>query len=240
MIEARNITIWHTPAHPILQDASFTLQRGELVALLGRNGAGKSTLMRAIAALQPIRGGEIVIDGELCSRLTEQQRALLVAIVTTDRIRIPGLSCFDLVALGRTPHTNWIGSLSDYDREVVEASLAQVDASHLTHIDCDTLSDGELQRIMIARALAQQTPIIMLDEPTAFLDMPSRHQLLQLLQHLAHTQQKCIIYSSHELSLALKASDRVAIIHPPQLLIHTPQQVRQQQIIAKVFGITDE
>ncbi len=239
MIEAKSITIAHDPNNPILADASFTIGRGELVALLGRNGAGKSTLMRAIAALQPLRSGSISIDGQSVDSLTEQQRALLVAIVTTERIRIPNLSCHSLVSLGRTPHTNWFGELSALDNQIVEESLAKVGASHLASASCDSLSDGELQRVMIARALAQQTPILMLDEPTAFLDMPSRYQLLELLRSLAHNEQKTIIFSTHELNLAIDSADRIAIVDPPQIHINTPQEVVDNDLIPQIFNINN-
>jgi iron complex transport system ATP-binding protein len=161
--------------------------------------------------------------------------ATLVAFVTTDKVRIANLRCRDVVALGRAPYTNWIGRMQQQDNEIVEQSLAAVGMSDYADKTMDRMSDGECQRIMIARALAQQTPIILLDEPTAFLDMPNRYELCTLLRKLAHEENKCILFSTHELDIALELCDSVALISPPQLHILPTQDMVRSGHIERLF-----
>lgn len=219
----------------LLEGASATFERGSLTALLGRNGAGKSTLLRAVAALGKIESGVIMLGGEDVKMLDAEQIARRISFVTTDKVRIPNLTCEDVVALGRAPYTNWIGRMQDIDREIVAEALAAVGMGDFAHKTMDAMSDGECQRVMIARALAQQTPIILLDEPTAFLDLPTRHQICSLLRRLAHDEGKTILFSTHDLDIALSQCDMAAIIDSPRL-IHKPMgDVREE--ITRIFGI---
>ncbi len=200
------------PHRTLLTGASAEFSSGELVALLGRNGSGKSTLLRSIAGLeQPLRG-EVLIGGENIFTMTPLQRASTVSFVTTERRRVVNLLSEDLVALGRAPYTSWLGRMRDEDRDIVAHSLSLVGMSHMARRSVERLSDGELQRVMIARALAQQTEVILLDEPTAFLDMPSRYELVELLTELTHGQGKSIIFSTHELDIAEEYCDAIALI----------------------------
>lgn len=201
----------------LLQHASATIPAGELVALVGRNGTGKSTLLRAIAGLGERLGGEIRLDGHSLETLSPQQLATTVSFVTTERVRIPNLRCEDVVALGRAPYTNWIGRVQEQDKAIVERSLELVGMAAFAGKTMDRMSDGECQRVMIARALAQDTPIILLDEPTSFLDLPNRYELCTLLRRLAHDHRKCILFSTHELDIALSLCDSIALIDPPVL-----------------------
>lgn len=201
----------------LLQHASATIPAGELVALVGRNGTGKSTLLRAIAGLGERLGGEIRLDGHSLETLLPQQLATTVSFVTTERVRIPNLRCEDVVALGRAPYTNWIGRVQEQDKAIVERSLELVGMAAFAEKTMDRMSDGECQRVMIARALAQDTPIILLDEPTSFLDLPNRYELCTLLRQLAHDHRKCILFSTHELDIALSLCDSIALIDPPVL-----------------------
>ena len=157
----------------LLRDADAVLPQGSITALIGRNGTGKSTLLRAIAGLGTATG-EIRLCGKPLAALTALQRASTVSFVTTDKIRIANLACEDVVALGRAPYTNWIGRMQQADRDIVSRSLSLVGMSSFARKTMDRMSDGECQRILIARALAQDTPVILLDEPTAFLDLPNR------------------------------------------------------------------
>ncbi len=238
MISATSLSIGYAAERLLLQDASFSIPSGSVVALLGRNGAGKSTLMRTIAGLQKPLSGSINIENHNIANLDETQRAMLVSLVTTERIRIPNLSCTTLVALGRSPHTNWLGTLTAEDAAIIDRAIERVGMSHLAHKSCDTLSDGELQRIMIARALAQQTPIILLDEPTAFLDMPSRYQLLALLAEIAHQENKTILLSTHELNLATDHCDAIALVDAPNIHILPAREPSTKQIIADTFSLS--
>ena len=201
----------------LLDRVSADLPDSALTALLGRNGTGKSTLLRAIAGLGPSASGSIRLCGRELHGLTQRQRARTVGFVATDKVRIANLTCEEVVALGRAPYTDWIGRLSGGDREIVRHALRLTGMESFGAKTMDTLSDGECQRIMIARALAQDTPVILLDEPTAFLDLPNRYELCTLLRRLAREQHKCILFSTHELDIALSLCDGVALIDPPAL-----------------------
>ena len=191
----------------ILRDVSLHLGKGELCALVGRNGAGKSTLLRALTS-----NNSTFIDGTPLGKLSPEKMAQMVAIVTTERIRIENLLIEDLVAMGRAPYTNWVGHLQDIDRQIVSKAIEMVGLAEFAKRETSSLSDGELQRAMIARAIAQQTPVILLDEPTAFLDIPTRFEVCRLLADLAHKEGKCILFSTHDLDSAMPVCDSVAII----------------------------
>lgn len=215
----------------LISDLTAEIGAGQLTALVGRNGTGKSTLLRAIAGLGEVLDGQITISDEALPTLSAERMARLVAFVTTDKVRIANLRCSDVVALGRAPYTNWIGRMQQADQKIVEESLAAVGMSDYANKTMDKMSDGECQRIMIARALAQQTPIILLDEPTAFLDMPNRYELCTLLRRLAHEEGKCILFSTHELDIAVSLCDSIALIAPPQLhIMPTADMVRSGHI----------
>ena len=206
MIRLENISLSYG-SRTILRDVSLHLGKGELCALVGCNGAGKSTLLRALTSNE-----KSLIGGASLAKLSPEKLAQMVAIVTTERIRIENLSVEDLVAMGRAPYTNWVGHLQDIDRQIVGEAIEKVGLADFAKRDSSTLSDGELQRAMIARAIAQQTPIILLDEPTAFLDIPTRFEVCRLLAELAHNEGKTILFSTHDLDSALPVCDSFAII----------------------------
>ena len=206
MIRLDNISLSYG-SRTILRDVSLHLGKGELCALVGRNGAGKSTLLRALTS-----NNSTLIDGTPLGKLSPEKMAQMVAIVTTERIRIEKLLVEDLVAMGRAPYTNWVGHLQDIDRQIVREAIEMVGLADFAKRETSSLSDGELQRAMIARAIAQQTPVILLDEPTAFLDIPTRFEVCRLLANLAHKEGKCILFSTHDLDSAMPVCDSVAII----------------------------
>ena len=206
MIRLDNISLSYG-SRTILRDVSLHLGKGELCALVGRNGAGKSTLLRALTS-----NNSTLIDGTPLGKLSPEKMAQSVAIVTTERIRIENLLVEDLVAMGRAPYTNWVGHLQDIDRQIVREAIEMVGLAEFAKRETSSLSDGELQRAMIARAIAQQTPVILLDEPTAFLDIPTRFEVCRLLADLAHKEGKCILFSTHDLDSAMPVCDSVAII----------------------------
>ena len=236
MIRLENISLGYG-ARRLLEGVTTRFEAGTLTALIGRNGAGKSTLLRTLAGLEPLQAGAITIGGTPIAELDGAEAARRVAFVATDKVRIANLPCEDLVALGRAPYTNWIGRLQDVDREIVADALAKVGMSDFAHKTMDRMSDGECQRVMIARALAQQTPVILLDEPTAFLDMPNRYELCRLLQRLAHDEQKAIIFSTHELDIASKMCDSIALIDTPHLLHQSAAEMAANGAIERLFGI---
>lgn len=211
MIHLDNISLSYG-SRTILRDASLHLVAGELCALVGRNGAGKSTLLKALTSR-----GDVRIAGAPLAELSAEKRAQTVAIVTTERIRIENLRVEELVAMGRAPYTNWMGHLQDIDREIVGKAIEAVGMSSFVGRDTSSLSDGELQRVMIARAIAQQTPIILLDEPTAFLDIPTRFEVCRLLADLAHKEGKTVLFSTHDIDAAIPVCDSFAIIEQERL-----------------------
>lgn len=216
MIELHEFSIGYGE-RTLLRKVNATIEKGELTTLIGRNGTGKSTLLRAIAGLNRRYTGEILLGGRNISRMKAPERARTLAFVTTGRTRIANLRCEDVVSIGRAPYTNWIGRMQETDREIVMRSLASVGMEAYATRTMDKISDGECQRIMIARALAQDTPVILLDEPTSFLDLPNRYELCTLLARLAHDEGKCILFSTHELDIALSLADAIALIDTPRL-----------------------
>lgn len=220
MIELRNITLAFG-SNKLISDASARFSRGNMVALLGRNGTGKSTLLRAIAGLGKVEMGDIIIDGNIITSLSATERAERIAFVNTERVDVDALTVRELVGIGRSPYTNWIGRLTTEDSKIVEHAMEVTGVMKFAERRVNTLSDGEAQRAMIARALAQDTPIILLDEPTSFLDLPNRYELCRLLGDLAHKENKCVIFSTHELDIALSLADSIALVDTPRL-VHMP------------------
>jgi len=196
----------------IQPDLQLKLRAGELVCLIGPNGSGKSTLLRTLAGLQKPLSGKTLIDGDDAAKLSQRQKALLTALVLTERVDIENATVYNIVSLGRHPHTPWWGNTTEKEDEFIHEMIEMVHLKHKTNSYLNELSDGERQRVMIAKALAQDTPIILLDEPTAHLDLPNRVEIMLLLHKLAHNTQKAILLSTHELDLALQAADRIWLI----------------------------
>nr|WP_255447783.1 ABC transporter ATP-binding protein [Ancylomarina sp. 16SWW S1-10-2] len=191
----------------MLSGLNLTIRRGELVCLLGPNGSGKSTLMRTIAGLQSPLKGRTLVEGIPIKERNFSEIARLLSIVLTERLQVGNLSVYHIVSLGRHPYTSWMGRLSDKDESMIRWALEQVGLWQYANKFINQLSDGERQRVMIAKALAQDTPLIMLDEPTAHLDLPNRVEIMHLLRSLAKETDKAILLSTHELDLALQAAD---------------------------------
>lgn len=196
----------------LLKDLNLSLEKGKLVALLGQNGAGKSTLLRALTCDERPLAGSIEVNGRNLLEMSQKDRSRLIGLVSTERIQAGALTVTELVGLGRQPHTGFLGRLDDEDREIVRQAM--VDAGIIGKADeyVASLSDGERQKAMIAKALAQQTPIIILDEPTAFLDVASRIETMRLLQTLAHDRGKAVLLSSHDVSQSLMLADELWLI----------------------------
>ena len=200
---------------------SATLERGKLTCLLGRNGTGKSTLLRTLAGLQPPLNPQLSTVNCQLSTVNSQPS---VALVLTQRPDLRNLTAEEVVGLGRTPHTNFWGTLRADDRRIVAESLQLVGIETLANRPFETLSDGEQQKVMIAKALAQQTPMIFLDEPTAFLDFISRRELFTLLKRLAHDNGKAILLTTHDLALAEEFADTTWLLDDGELQISRPQK----------------
>ena len=195
-------------------DINVSLRAGQFVCLLGPNGAGKSTLIRTLAGMQEPLAGEILLDGTPLQVWSARERAQRMSLVLTQRVAAGMMPVAALVALGRQPFTNWTGMLTHRDNEVVHQALRDVGIVDLAHRPICELSDGERQKVMIARALAQKPQVMILDEATAFLDLPRRVELMQLLQKLAAEGGRAILLSTHDLDLALRHADRLWILPP--------------------------
>ena len=229
MITLTSLTIGYQQKNnrkTVAQDINASILSGELTCLIGPNGVGKSTLLRTLSAFQPPLSGEISLDGKQLSQLSDRQLSRLIGVVLTSKHDVQNMTVFELVSLGRSPYTGFWGRLSDDDRAVVKESIRLVGIEQLSERMVQTLSDGERQKMMIAKALAQQTPVIYLDEPTAFLDYPSKVDMLQLLHRLAHQTDKTIFLSTHDLELALQLADRLWLMQPGrELSVGTPDEL---------------
>ncbi len=216
LLTAEDLTVGYllrkNAPRPVAGPLRLALRPGELVCLLGPNGAGKSTLLRTLAGLQAPLAGRLAVGGVPLAGLGAAARARQISIVLTDRSDAATLTVRELVALGRHPHTGWLGALTAHDHDQVRAALAATGTTAFAHRPVGELSDGERQKVMLARALAQDTPVVLLDEPTAHLDLPNRVALMRLLHRLARATGKAVLLSTHELDLALQAADRVWLL----------------------------
>lgn len=201
-----------------------------MVCMLGPNGCGKSTLLRTLAGLQPALAGEYNLAG-----LTRQQLAQRLALVLTERVSLESVSVHDVVAMGRFPYTSFLGGLSAEDEAQIAQALQEVAMEKYRETAFNALSDGEKQRVLIAKALAQHTPIILLDEPTAHLDLPNRISVLQLLHRLAQDEHKTVLVSTHELDLALRISDRILLMSPSGIALDTADGLREKDAFREAF-----
>lgn len=235
MIELRNISLGFGERR-LITSATTRFECGKITALLGRNGTGKSTLLRTIASLQQPLDGEVFVGGDSTAMLSSQGLSRRLSFVNTERVDVEALSVYEIVSIGRSPYTDWMGRLDNEDEAMVRRSIALAGVEHLTNRYVDTLSDGECQRVMIARALAQDTPAILLDEPTSFLDLPNRYELCRLLRELAHNENKCIIFSTHELDIALSLSDSIALVDTPQLVHLATDEMIHSGNIERLFN----
>ena len=229
----------------VQSNLTFSLQQGEMVCMLGPNGCGKSTLLRTLAGLQPALGGEIKPNPD--PSLKGREAAKQMALVLTERLSMDNTTVHDVVAMGRYPYTSFLGGLTDEDERIIAESLEKVgfqssdvrsQNSEVAKTFFNAHSDGEKQRILIAKALAQQTPIILLDEPTAHLDLPHRILVLRLLRQLAHEQGKTVLISTHELDLALALSDRILLMSPGKGgQLDTADALKESDAFTRAFGM---
>lgn len=240
MIELKDLTIGYTGKKQqttiIASDINATIESGQLTCLLGHNGVGKSTLLKTLTAFLPKLSGQIVIDGKDIESYTEKQLARKIGVVLTERTSVQDMTVADLVALGRSPYTGFWGRLDDEDKEMVVRAMRLAGIENLSHRYVDTLSDGERQRAMIAKALAQDTPLICLDEPTSFLDFQSKVEMLRLLRRLSNDNGKTIFLSTHDVELALQMADNLWLMEQGHKLnIGTPRQLADNGSLSRFF-----
>lgn len=249
----KNLSIGYTQKgneKVVAQGLNAAINSGELTCLLGCNGVGKSTLLRTLSAFQPALGGDILLNADQTSELssltsfTDKQLSRMIGIVLTEKPDVRNMTIEDLVGMGRSPYTGFWGTLTANDKQIVADAIRMVGIEPLRGRMIHTLSDGERQKAMIAKALAQQTPIIYLDEPTAFLDYPSKVEMMQLLRRLAHEEQKTIFLSTHDVELALQLADCLWLMEcvphsdlqfrePNQLSVGTPRQLADNGALSR-------
>lgn len=231
LLELQNIGIGYrngSRCHVILDHICITATTGQFIVLIGRNGCGKSTLLRTLAGLHPALSGEVFIDGRPLSTLTHTEIAGLVGVVLTTQPVLRHTSVRDLVRYGRLPYSGIFGSTSHIDDTATDIALKQVGISHLASRLIHTLSDGERQKALIAKALAQGTELLLLDEPSAFLDYPSKTELMSLLRHLAHEDKKTIVLSTHDIEMATRFADTLWHIKSGQFSEILPAQMEME------------
>ncbi len=221
----------------VLEDVTVSLKPGEMVCVMGRNGAGKSTLLRALAGLDRPLAGRIELFGEALDELAPRRRAQQVGVVLPERIEATLMTARELVALGRYPHTNWTGRLRPRDHTRVAEALEQLGVTELAERSVGTLSDGERQKVTIARAVAQEPRLFVLDEPTAFLDLPGRWDVMSLLRALAHSPGRAVLVSTHDLDVALRFADRLWLVAPGgELVTGEPEELVREGALVRTFG----
>ena len=226
MFELKHLTTGYDH-RVVTPDIYASLVPGELTSLLGPNGVGKSTLLRTLCTfLSPLKG-DIILEGRTISTLSNAQLSKLIGVVLTERPDVQNMTVRDMVGMGRSPYTGFLGRLTAEDEQYVTEAIKLAGITALETRMFNTLSDGERQKVMIAKVLAQQTPIIILDEPTAFLDFPSKVEMMRLLRRLAHEMQKIIFLSTHDVEMALQLSDRLWIMYPGEVIIGKPAELSQ-------------
>ena len=198
--------------HLIKENIQISLEAGKLITLLGANGIGKSTLLKTLTGIIPPLSGSVKLANKEISSYEPQELAQELSVVLTEKLPPSNLNIAELIALGRQPYTNWLGTLTETDFEYIEKAITLTDIHHLIDKKHDEISDGQLQKVLIARALAQDTPLIILDEPTTHLDLYHKVAVFKLLQKLAHEAKKCILFSTHDLDLAIQLSDEVIVM----------------------------
>lgn len=239
LLQLKDLSIGYD-GNPLYSNLNLTIREGELVALIGANGAGKSTLLKTLTNSLPPVGGDVMIARRRAKELSPKDLAKLVSIVTTERTMAGGLCVEELVGLGRQPYTGFFGRLSRKDRAIVGESLDAVGMSCFAPRSVASLSDGERQKVMIARALAQRTPLMILDEPTSFLDVASRLEIFQLLADLAHSLKTAVIVSTHDVATALRLSDRLWLMNKDEqegnvVIAGTPSELKENGALETMF-----
>jgi iron complex transport system ATP-binding protein len=235
MLKIQNLSVYYGKRQ-VLRDVQLEVHSGEVLALIGPNGAGKSTLIRSISGVVPIHAGTIKVDDTNIASLSSIERARQIAVVPQAVSVPPAFTVWETVLLGRTPYLNFLGQTSDKDEAIARLALEQVDALQLAESRMDEISGGEQQRVLLARALAQATPILLMDEPTAHLDLPHQIDLLKLIKKQARENNLTVLIALHDLNLASLFADRIAVVENGLLCVAgSPQETLTAEILRSVY-----
>ena len=234
IISLSQLSVGYTLSHPVISDINLELRSGQLACLIGENGIGKSTLLKTLTGFLPKLKGSLLLGNRDIESFSQRELARQVSIVLTQKPDVQNLTIEEIIGLGRSPYTGFFGRLRAEDRKVVDDAIATMGIENLRGRMIQTLSDGERQKVMIAKALAQETPIILLDEPTAFLDFPSKAETFQSLQRMAHERDKLILLSTHDLELAVRFADSLLEVKKGAL-----QAVSASEVKASIRAIID-
>ena len=238
ILSTKNLSIGYSTKKKqtiVASNVNIELNQGELIGLVGANGIGKSTLLRTLTKVQNPLSGTIFINDKSLTQFKPNDLAKALSLVLTEQVVSKNLSVFELVALGRQPYTNWVGKLSDADLLIVNNALKQTNIEELRNKKCFELSDGQLQKVMIARALAQDTALIILDEPTTHLDMYHKAYVLKLLQKLVKDTNKTILFSSHEIDLAIQLCDKLIVMTDDSIIVDSPSNLIEKGAFKTLF-----
>ena len=238
ILQTKNLSIGYTSKKEVLtiaSDINISLLKGKLITLIGGNGIGKSTLLRTITAIQIPISGEVTLNNKDIFSIENSVLAQQQSLVLTDKLPSSNLTVWELIALGRQPYTNWIGNLSDEDYSKINIAIQLTNIEHLSEKKHFEISDGQLQKVLIARALAQDTDLIILDEPTTHLDLFHKVSVFKLLQKLAHETNKCILFSTHDIDLAIQLSDEMIVMTKEKTIQDQPCNLIEKGIFDTLF-----
>lgn len=238
ILNTKNLSIGYTSKKEVLtiaSDINISLLKGKLITLIGGNGIGKSTLLRTITAIQTPISGEVTLNNKDIFSIENSKLAQQQSLVLTDKLPSSNLTVWELIALGRQPYTNWIGTLSDEDYSKIKTAIQLTNIEHLSEKKHFEISDGQLQKVLIARALAQDTDLIILDEPTTHLDLFHKVSVFKLLQKLAHETEKCILFSTHDIDLAIQLSDEIIVMTKEKTIQDQPCNLIEKGIFDTLF-----
>lgn len=239
VLHTKNLTIGYTKGKQIIKvqdDISLSLSSGKLIALIGKNGIGKSTFLKTITGIIPPISGEVELKNRNISTYEPNDLAQELSLVLTEALPPSNLTVYEIVALGRQPYTNWLGTLTEEDKSKINDAISITGISDFIHKKHFEISDGQLQKVMIARALAQDTSLIILDEPTTHLDLVHKVTLLKLLQKLAHETNKTILYSTHDLDLAIQLADEMIVFTEETIYSDQPCNLISDGVFEKIFS----
>ena len=238
ILQTKNLSIGYTSKKEVLtiaSDINISLLKGKLITLIGGNGIGKSTLLKTITAIQTPIFGEVILNNKDIFSIENLVLAQQQSLVLTDKLPSSNLTVWELIALGRQPYTNWIGNLSDEDYSKINIAIQLTNIEHLSEKKYFEISDGQLQKVLIARALAQDTDLIILDEPTTHLDLFHKVSVFKLLQKLAHETNKCILFSTHDIDLAIQLSDEMIVMTKGYCIQDQPCNLIEKGIFDTLF-----